>query len=297
MKKVFRWALGLLLCFILLLATHLYILSTKTAKETYPTDTFYLQENRKQALIIVAHDDDIVGSTGTLAQWTAAGWSIRQRCFYQQAGIYREKDARKIPFRKEALKKAAAIQGLAGVDPVDFNFRIDTLTERPYMAIPYDSLALCYQIDSLRKIIAAYIEQYQPTVIFSLDDSIGGYGHPDHVLISRLVLEYCQAHRGEPGFPVKRIYQSVFPPSLAESIMKDMSAYQTAKKIYQIPGVPEPDVEYDISSFGSEKKRAMMTYTTEQNSLKQIWPWYRFYPAWIYFRIFDREFYRVIDLT
>lgn len=296
MKKIVRWLLVIAILFLVFVSAHLIYLSTLSAEEKYPTDTYFGSATNKKALIIVAHDDDIVGSTGTLAQFTSAGWKIRQLCFYQQAGIYREKDARKIPFRKAALQKAAEIQGLEGVDPVDFNFRKDTLVERPYMAMPYDSFAINYQIDSLRSIIANYIKTYQPSVIFSLDDSIGGYGHPDHTLVSRLVLEYCREHQMDSGFSVKRIYQSVFPPSLAESIMKEMPAYQQAKKLHGINGMPLPDVEFDISDFGSQKKQAMLAYTTEQNSLKQIWPWYRYYPGWLYFRIFDREFYRVIEL-
>lgn len=297
MKKLLRWILAILLILALAMGAHLYSLSTKSAQEKYPADTFYASAPDKRALIIVAHDDDIVSSTGSLIQWTRAGWKIRQLCFYQQAGIYREKYARRNPLRKKALQEAAAIQGLEGVDPVDFNIRTDTLGQRPYMAIPYDSLAFNFQIDSMRKVIASYIELHRPTVIFSLDDSIGGYGHPDHTLVSRLVVEYCREHKNDSGFSVQRIYQSVFPPSQSEGIMKDMKVYHHAKKLHGINGMPLPDVEFDISEYGKEKKQALLAYTTEQNSLKQIWPSYRYYPGWLYFRIFDREFYRVIEVS
>ncbi len=297
MKKLLRWILAILLILALAIGAHLYSLSTKSAREKYPADTFYTSAPDKRALIIVAHDDDIVSSTGSLIQWTRAGWKIRQLCFYQQAGIYREKYARRNPLRKKALQEAAAIQGLEGVDPVDFNIRTDTLGQRPYMAIPYDSLAFNFQIDSMRKVIANYIELHRPTVIFSLDDSIGGYGHPDHTLVSRLVVEYCREHKNDSGFSVQRIYQSVFPPSQSEGIMKDMEVYHHAKKLHGINGMPLPDVEFDISEYGKEKKQALSAYTTEQNSLKQIWPSYRYYPGWLYFRIFDREFYRVIEVS
>ena len=297
MKKFLRWILALLVILVLAIGVHLYTLSTKSAKEKYPADTFYTSAPDKRALIIVAHDDDIVSSTGSLIQWTRAGWKIRQLCFYQQAGIYREKYARRNPLRKKALQEAATIQGLEAVDPVDFNIRTDTLGQRPYMAIPYDSLAFNFQIDSMRKVIANYIELHRPTVIFSLDDSIGGYGHPDHTLVSRLVVEYCRDHKNDSAFSVQRIYQSVFPPSQSEGIMKNMEVYHHAKKLHGINGMPLPDVEFDISDMGREKKKALLAYTTEQNSLKQIWPAYRYYPGWLYFRIFDREFYRVIEVS
>ncbi len=38
----------------------------------------------------------------------------------------------------------------------------------------------------------------------------------------------------------------------------------------------------------------MKAYSTEQNSIRKIWPSYQYYPAAIYFRLFDREFFRRI---
>lgn len=297
MKKIAKKILILLMLILAAIAGHLIYLNNLAPEENYPQDTYLLQENNKKALIIMAHDDDAVGSAGTVSMLCENGWSIREMCFFQQGGLYARKDSIKNPQRKAALQKVAHIQGLAGVDPVDFNFRNDMNTEAAYMPMSYNMFAVNYKTDSLTKIIGKYIDEHKPAVIFTLDDKIGGYGNPDHVVMSQLVLNYCRQHKNDPEFTVKKIYQAVFPPSLAENVLGKMPVYNEAKKVYQCSGMPLPTVKINISSYAQQKKACMQTYTTEQNSIKKIWPYYNWYPSWVYFRIFDRDFFRVLDVS
>ncbi|NOT74212.1 MAG: hypothetical protein HOP08_04730 [Cyclobacteriaceae bacterium] len=296
MKKLFKILAYVALVLVLAIGAHLYYLTTLAAKETYPEDTYLAHVENKNALIIVAHDDDMIGSSGTIATLCKNGWDIREMCFYQNGGLYAKKDSMKNPIRKKDLQRVADIQGLSGVDPVDFTFRNNTRSEESYMPMPYDKFAENFKIDSLTKIIAAYIEKNKPTVIFTLDSEMGGYGHPDHVLVSKIVLEYCQAHKSDSGFSVKKIYQAVFTPTLSERVMRNMPVYAAAKKVYQRDGMPFPDVQFNITANAALKKECMQAYTTEQNSLRQIWPYYHWYPASVYFGIFDRDFFRVIEI-
>lgn len=296
MKRFKKIALFIAVLFTVLIAAHIIYLNTLSAKERYPADTYLDQEPNKTALIIVAHDDDMIGSAGTIAALVKKGWSIREMCFYQQGGRYLLKDSLKNPIRKRDLQRVAAIQGLKGVDPIDFNFRRDMQTEASYMPMPYTQFAVNYYVDSMRQIIADYLKKYRPSVIFTLDDVMGGYGHPDHVFVSQVVRDHCNANAADPAFSVKRIYQPVFAPSLAESVLAKMPVYNEAKKVYNSTGMPAPTVQFDISAYASLKKEGMQAYTTEQNSLKKIWPWYNWYPASVYFKIFDREFYRVVTI-
>lgn len=297
MKKIAKKILTLLLLAVIAIAGHLIYLNSLAPKESYPADSYLLQEDNKRALIIMAHDDDAVGSSGTMSMLCEKGWSIREMCFFQQGGLYARKDSIKNPQRRIALQKVARIQGLAGIDPIDFNFRNDMNTEAAYMPMPYNMFTQNYKTDSLTHIIGRYIREHKPSVLFTLDDKIGGYGNPDHVLMSQLVLNYCRQHKNDSGFTVKKIYQAVFPPSLAEGVLGKMPVYNEAKKIYQCTGMPLPTVEISISSYASQKKTCMQAYTTEQNSIKKIWPYYNWYPSWIYFRIFDRDFFRVLDVS
>lgn len=296
MKKLRKPFFYLLLVTILIIAGHFYYLTTLSAKEKYADDTYLAKETNKKALIIVAHDDDMVGSSGTISMLCNTGWTIRERCFYQQGGLYFKKDSAKNPVRKEDLKRVAVIQGLTGTDPIDFNFRNDMQTEKAYLPMPYNKFAENYKQDSMMQYIADYIQQYKPSVIFTLDNIMGGYGNPDHVLVSRLVVDYCRTHKNDTGFSVKKIYQPVFPPSLAERVLGKMPVYVTAKKVYECNGMPLPDAQVNIYPFAKQKKEAMLAYTTEQNSLKQIWPYYNWYPYWAYFKVFDRDFFRILDV-
>lgn len=297
MKKLAKVFLVFMVIAIALVSLHLYYLSTLAAKEVYPSSKWLQTAANKTALIIVAHDDDMVGSSGTIAMLCSQGWVIREKCFYQQGGLYFKKDSAKNPLRKQALAKVAALQGMQGVDPVDFNFRNDMNTEQSYMPMPYSDFVRNYKTDTLTAIIAAYVQRYRPSVIFTLDDKMGGYGHPDHVVISQLVKGYCRMHKNDSGFPVKYIYQPVFPPSLAANILDKMPVYQQAKKVYAVSGMPLPDVQVNISKYGAAKKEAMLLYKTEQNSLRKIWPYYHLYPSWLYFKIFDRDFFRIVDVS
>jgi LmbE family N-acetylglucosaminyl deacetylase len=292
-KKIFITVALALLFFIL---GHIYYLTTLSAKETYPEDTFLESVKNKTALIIVAHDDDMISNCGTITKLCKSGWKIKEMCFYQQGGLYAIKNVIRTPIRKRDLQRVSEIQGLSGVDPIDFNFRNDTNTEKPYMPMPYAKFKENFKIDSLKKIIASYIQKYKPSVIFTLDNVIGGYGNPEHVLMSQLVVEHCLTQKADTTFSVKRIYQAVFPPSLAESVMREMPVYVSAKEIYQCNGMPLPNVQVDVSDYSALKKECLLAYTTEQNSLKQIWPFYNWYPSWIYFKIFDRDFFRIINL-
>lgn len=294
MKRIIKISFFLLILAVLAISGHLFYLNSLASKETYPDDTWLATVTNKNALIIVAHDDDMIGSSGTITMLCQNGWTIREMCFYQQGGLYAAKDSLKNPVRKKDLQTVAAIQGIKSVSAIDFNFRYNMDTKEAYLPVPYADFNRMFMIDSLTRYIADYIEQYKPSVIFTLDNVMGGYGNPDHVLISQIVLNYCNAHKNDPGFSVKKIYQPVFPADLAEHVLGPMPVYQQAKKVYQAEGMPNPDVQISIVRYASTKKKAMQSYTTEQNSIKKIWPYYNWYPAWIYFRIFDRDFFRVV---
>jgi LmbE family N-acetylglucosaminyl deacetylase len=296
MKRFKRILLAFFILFVIAVVAHLYYLTTLAATESYPEDSYLKTETNKSALIIVAHDDDMVGSAGTISRMCDEGWKVSEMCFYQQGGLYFKKDSAKNPVRKKSLIEVGKIQGLQSVHPVDFNFRNDMETEKSYMPMPYSKFNENYKVDSMTKYIASFINQFKPSVIFTLDNLMGGYGHPDHTMMSQLVVKYCKEHKNDSGFSVQKIYQPVFPPSLANKIMKDMPVYNEAKKVYQCDGPPLPDVQVNIYSYAKRKKECMQAYTTEQNSLKKIWPYYNWYPSWIYFKIFDRDFYRVLDI-
>jgi LmbE family N-acetylglucosaminyl deacetylase len=284
MKKSGKIFLVLAAVVILAIVVNLYWLSRLNGDEVFPQDTFLDKVANKTALIVVAHDDDAIGCSGTVTELVKKGWKIHFLTFY---GNYRKEDN---PIRKKEVEQVAKIQRLETTRLVDFSIqRWDTVKE-PWMPIPYSQFSNYMKVDSLKTFISEAIVLHKPSVIFSLDNIIGGYGHPEHVCVSQCVIEVCR----ETNNPVEKIYQAVFPRTLNENILKNNPAFIFAKKVYKAAGSPLPTTEFNISNSSKEKKEIMLAYESQKRNLKKIWPFYDYYPHWIYFRIFDKEYFNVV---
>jgi LmbE family N-acetylglucosaminyl deacetylase len=288
MKKILFVSSFLGTLIITIIIGHLIYLNNLSKADSYPIDTFLQNQTNKKALIIVAHDDDAISMSGTISYLVNNGWEVQELCFYQG---FENKDS----IRKRDLEKASKLLGMKDVEYYDMELRKhrDTI-EKPWLPIPYSDMDSAYNRVSAAYHIENFIKKNNPSVVFTLDDIIGGYGHPDHVFISKLIIEYCINHQADPEFRVERIYQAVFDPKMNERILKDMEAFQLAKKVYNVTYSPKPDVYVSLSGYENVKKKALLTFTTEQKSLTKIWPYYNYYPANIYFKLFDKEYYRVL---
>lgn len=146
------------------------------------------------------------------------------------------------------------------------------------------------------------INAFSPTVIFTLDNEIGGYGNPEHVFISQLVLDLFNAGVIHP----QRIYQPVYTDHMERTIIGERLAsilkkydfpdtYALAKEVYGVEGMPAPDVQVDIRPDSLGKMAYLMAYSDQaKNSLRKFIPYFEEFPAGTYFSVFDREFFRVI---
>ncbi|GAH36120.1 unnamed protein product [marine sediment metagenome] len=292
MKKIKKIGIAIILIGICAVAVHIIYLFTLTPKEKYPEDTYLKSEQKKSALIIVAHDDDAVLFSGTTSLLAANGWDISFMCFYTD--LWRPEDN---PTRKLEMEKVLEIEGLKNLELIDFTITkyLDTI-DKPWMPIPFDKFPDYYKIDSLKMYVLKVIKKYNPSVVFTLDNEIGFYGNPVHVLVSQIVTDICSSYKDSLDFSVKKIYQGVYPPSMAEKIMGDKGAYQYGKEIYHCDGMPEPDVQIDISSYAMTKKRVHLAHASQHRNLKKFIPYYHYYPGWLYFRIFNKEYFRIINV-
>ncbi len=293
---------GILAAFLLLIvgiSGYAFYLRSLAPTEQYPTDTYLAQvpSAARRALILVAHDDDAVAFAGTISRLTQAGWQVAEVCFYvpdSGDGDTVAWQARNAS-RQQGLRQVGRIEGLRDVRPLTLAYRTDLDTVKmPWMPMPYTQMAARFRLDSLRRYVGQSIARWQPTVIFTLDDIVGGYGHPDHVVISQLVRAACAAGRDQPPFPVRLIYQGVFAPSQAERVMGQLPAYQAAKHVYGVPGLPAPTTQVVITPWAAQKKAVLRAYPTEQHVFRQFWPGYRWWPASVYYRLNEREFFRVL---
>lgn len=215
-----------LLLTVVFVVAHIIYLYTLTPTESFTQDTFLQNATNKKALIIVAHDDDAAMFSGTTSMLAENGWDVSFLCFYTNQ--YRPED---VPIRKQEIKKVSEIQHFKDMNFVDFTMRRSlNEVEKPWVPIPYDDFSDSFYCDSLGKFVKDAILTYQPSVIFTLDNVIGGYGHPEHVLVGKTVVDICNTWKDSASFPTQRIYQNVWPESQSKRIMGDGGVYAIGKK-------------------------------------------------------------------
>lgn len=280
----------LVLCALLCVGCNVVYIIWNAPHESYPEDRFLSEQKDKNALIIVAHDDDAVAFSGLISKLTSEGWEVSFVCFY---GHWKPEE---FPTRKNEVARAAEIQHIKNIETIDFSFWLKD-TDAVWMPIPYKDFPVKMKTDSILYFVERSIAKYHPSVIFTLDNIIGGYGHPEHIVVSRSVIEVCRKLKQDSKFSVKKIYQGVLPPKQRQHLMNQNATYLVGKKIYNCSGMPDPNFQIEISKFGVQKKETLDAYESQYRNLKHFFPFYQFYPASFYFRIFNKEFYKVIDIN
>jgi LmbE family N-acetylglucosaminyl deacetylase len=262
-----------------------------SATETYPEDNCLDTITNKKALIIVAHDDDDCMMSGTIAKLTANGWTIKQLSF----------EAHKIP--GEDRNPAHIICEGYELILEDGLFRpgVDTV-KYSYMPIPYEEINKRFLYEKVALALVTRINEFNPSVLFTLDNIKGGYGHPDHIFLSQLVLDLFE----EDKISGQWIYQSVLTKHMEAEIDKWMTpkmekwgypqASPAANELYGIDGMPEADVQINITAHAETKMAYLRAYPENvRKNLRKFLFYYEAFDAETYFSIFDREFFRVIE--
>lgn len=265
--------------------------------ENYPQDTYLASAQKKKALIVVAHDDDLVGMAGTISMLNQQGWEVREICFIS------EDEA-----RDKALVNAAGniMDGVEFIKISPEKRRNDLNPEVvPYMPIPKGSFATAFNKAEIEQALLQKINAFEPTVIFTMDNEIGGYGHPEHILVSQLLLDWYNSGAIKP----ERIYQTVYPNSMEDKIIRQRltkllnewsapNSYLAATEMYKLTGMPEPTVEIDILSQSENKMKFLRAFLErERQTIALFIPYFEDFGHEEYFGVFNREFFRVIDKT
>lgn len=266
------------------------------AIESYSEDTILSRILLKKAMIVIAHDDDMCAMAGTASKLNKAGWEIAVISFSKSP----ERNAAQIEATREILDTAMFVH----LKPEQI--RNDLHAEmKSYYAIPRSAFDSVFNIDLIKENYLKAIHDFSPEIIFSLDNEFGGYGHAEHVLVSQIVLDLIEEGKISP----KYVYQSVYTDHMENSIMERHSRrmkswgfpgdeWEQAKKVYQVNGMPEPNVQINISGEEELKMKYLRSYNKrERKTLGFFIPEFERYKAKEYFSIFDREFYRIISVA
>jgi len=262
------------------------------ATESYPKDVFLDSIKNKKALIVVAHDDDDCAMAGTIAKLTADGWTIKQLSLQKNI------------IEKTGENPAGIICQTNELILEDGYYRIglDTM-KNSYLPIPYEMIKQQFLTEKVAEAIIKKVEKFKPSVIFTLDNIKGGYGNPEHIFISQLVKDLFE----EGKIEIEKIYQSVYTDHMEREILDKWlskrlkkwgfpNSSNLANEMYGINGMPEPNVQIDISEVAETKMKYLRAYDEDvRKNLRKFIPYYEEFDAVTYFGIFDKEFFRVVQ--
>ena len=263
--------------------------------EVYADDTLLQLVEDKRAMIVIAHDDDMCGMAGTISLLNQRGWEIAVVSFSQTP----ERNATQI----EACRSILDTVMFVDLKPGQYRNDLDTV-EHAYYAIPRERFELVFNRELIETEYSRCIRAFNPSVIFTLDSEMGGYGHPEHVFISQMVIDLAMQQRITPAL----IYQSVYTDHMEQTIMERHAArmkswgfpgdeWENAKATYGVSGMPEPDVQINISGQAGRKMDYLRSYNKREREILDFFiPFFEVYPAEEYFSVFDREFFRVIKM-
>lgn len=233
-------------------------------------------------MFIFPHPDDEITSAGTLKLLDNEGIETSLITFTHgeaggSNGLVNETDSikRKDTLGKIREKELMAVGQLLGIDNQE-------ILDYP------DSGIKNLSPEPLKKVIREKIARYQPTVLFTYDDVIGLYGHPDHRLIAQYTKEIFYAERGTNGFPVKKLYQVTLPQPMIETARKISASF---RKNFGNATLPAPTMAVKITHEGDFKKQAMLLHVSQRPTFNDMQPYFDKIPVWIYYRIFDKEYF------
>lgn len=224
-----------------------------------------------RAMAIWAHPDDEITSAGTFKAMTEAGADLV--LVYLTAGEaardtgYSREELAQV--RRREAQTAGALLGASQVEVLDF----------PDGGLPATDPA------PAKAAIAALVERHAPSVIISFDETVGFYGHPDHVAVGRWVREVVEA--GAPS--VRRLWQATLPRALIALALQLVQAFRDHYP--KDDGLPAPTAAVRIARQAGAKRALLDVHASQAKVISDVQPYYDRAPAWLYYRLFDREYF------
>ncbi len=261
------------------------------------TETLIPENLPKKALAIFAHPDDEITIIGTMRMLKQEG--VETGICYMtrgEAGLNGSIiDVSKIKeLADTSLNKLKKQLGQRRTKEVDNVAEILELNHHEMFDFP-DSGTSDVPLDSLKKVVRALIQKYKPSILFTLDDKVGLYGHPDHRNVSRAVLEVFQEDKGKAEFTPQKIYQVTLPKQMIAFALKMADGFRKNYPKDPAKGLPEANICVNISTFGTYKRNAMLAHVSQRPTFDDMQPGFATIPPSIYFRVFDREYFHVIQ--
>lgn len=232
----------------------------------------------KMALFIFPHPDDEIVCAGTIAQLKNNGWMVNLLTLTQ--GQPNEKTIRKNEWTK-------AVSELA----ID-NYEILDLPNNSWDNIMKNNIIFWYEnTDSIENIIYRSIQKYKPSLLFTYDTALGGYGHPEHRISALAASNVFVKHKPDTLFSVERILQITLPEKQEQLMLSSAGSYKNAMKFTGNKSLPNPTVAFAISKYWNLKRNAASQYVSQSGSMKRFFLLPEIQDTTNHYNAFDREYY------
>lgn len=227
-------------------------------------------------LAIWAHPDDEITCAGTLARLAKSGARIvllylTRGEAAQDTGYDRDELAR---IRIEEARAAGRLLGAVHTEVLDFP----------------DGGLWTLKPEEAKAAIRDAIGRHRPQVLISFDEKVGFYGHPDHVKTGVWVREVFEDAPAEGAWP-RLLYQVTLPRALVRLALKLVSAFREHYPRDPARGLPPPELAVNIASQAAVKRALLDVHASQRAIIADVQPGYDKVPAWLYYRLFDREYF------
>lgn len=247
-----------------------------------PQKKSLIDSNSKlRILAFFPHPDDEVTVSGTLMNLIAQGHEVHLICLTKgEAGNSGES------YTKEELAglRALEMQQSAKIIGVEKLHLLD------YPDGGLDEMGL----DSIKGIALGMINQLQPDILLSYDSKVGLYGHSDHKLSGIAMEQVFLENSGKSDFSPTQLFQVTLSPKQIQVALKLSSGFQRNYPKDLNQGLPKPDFSVSTQPYFHRVLEVMKAHQTQQPVLKDLMPYHDQVPAWIYSRIFDREYFHEV---
>lgn len=287
MKKWKKWlmisSLSLLILFLLAITSAVIYANYYVNDGSIPISTELLPEDEpKRIMAIFAHPDDEIMIAGTYSKLNKDSdvTSILATFTRGEAGrtggiVPKEKLGEE---RTKELQRAAKVLKVDHLEVFDFP----------------DSGLSNVDPEEIKSTIRMLIRTYQPTTILTYDDIVGLYGHPDHVVMSKLTKEVVKEEIAKGDTPVKRLYMATLPKPMIDIALKLSPTFK--ERYPRDKGLPEATVAFPMATEASVRKQVLLAHKTQWEVVDSVQPYHDKVPSWVYYRIFDREYFHLVEM-
>jgi len=244
--------------------------------EQFSSDTF-----QKKALFIFPHADDEAICAGTISKLKEQNYEVGVIVLTDQGKEVRHKEF----IQSMNLLDVDYFEQLS-VRNTNYNSWNDIM-ENKIINWKGDTV-------SIKNMLVKKITDFKPSIIFTWDNVIGGYGHPDHILLSQIVNDIFDNQNKylEDSNSIEKLYMISLSKGLENHILNKLDFYKGLISRYKQTEIPKPNIAVKISKYAIIKKKVLLAYRSEYKSaLSKFFPSFKETDAKKYFELYDREYY------